>query len=82
LRVATPLIVGKRGKEIDYEAEAVALAGRRYIVCRNHPEAEKDAADPDRAAIVAAAKGAGWRVPARVPARRCARARRRPNRPD
>ena len=28
------------------------LAGRRYIVCRNHQEAEKDAAD--RAAIVAA----------------------------
>jgi hypothetical protein len=30
----------------------VTLAGRRYIVCRNHQEAEKDAAD--RAAIVAA----------------------------
>ena len=28
------------------------LAGRRYIVCRNHQEAEKDAAD--RASIVAA----------------------------
>ena len=34
-----PLIVGKRGKEIDYEAKVVALAGRRYIVCRNHQEA-------------------------------------------
>ena len=30
----------------------MTLAGRRYIVCRNHQEAEKDAAD--RAAIVAA----------------------------
>jgi hypothetical protein len=30
----------------------VKLAGRRYIVCRNHQEAVKDAAD--RAAIVAA----------------------------
>ena len=38
----------KRGKEI----ERVILAGRRYIVCRNHQEAEKDAAD--RTAIVAA----------------------------
>jgi hypothetical protein len=47
-----PLIIGKRGKEIDYEAKAVALAGRRYLVCRNRQEAEKDAAD--RAAIVAA----------------------------
>jgi hypothetical protein len=28
------------------------LAGRRYIACRNHQEAEKDAAD--RASIVAA----------------------------
>jgi hypothetical protein len=28
------------------------LAGRRYIVCRNHQEAVKDAAD--RAAVVAA----------------------------
>jgi len=47
-----PLIVGKRGKEIDYEAKAVTLAGRRYIVCRNLQEAAKDAAD--RVAIVAA----------------------------
>ena len=30
----------------------MTLAGRRYIVCRNHQEAEKDAAD--RASIVAA----------------------------
>jgi len=47
-----PLIIGKRDKEIDYEAKAVALAGRHYIVCRNRQEAEKDAAD--RALIVAA----------------------------
>jgi hypothetical protein len=39
-------------QEIDYEAKTVTLAGRRYIVCRNHQEAEKDAAD--RASIVAA----------------------------
>ena len=47
-----PLAMKKRGKEIDYEAKTVMLAGRRYIVCRNHQEAEKDAAD--RASIVAA----------------------------
>jgi len=42
-----PLVIEKRGKQIDYEAKAVTLAGRRYIVCRNHQEAEKDAADRD-----------------------------------
>ena len=47
-----PLMMSKRAKQEDYEAKAVLLAGRRYIVCRNHQEAEKDAAD--RAAIVAA----------------------------
>ena len=47
-----PLTLTKRGKDIDYEAKTVTLAGRRYIVCRNHQEAEKDAAD--RASIVAA----------------------------
>jgi transposase len=47
-----PLAMKKRGKEIDYEAKTVLLAGRRYIVCRNQQEAEKDAAD--RASIVAA----------------------------
>jgi transposase len=47
-----PLLMKKRGKEIDYEAKTVLLAGRRYIVCRNHQEAAKDAAD--RASIVAA----------------------------
>ena len=49
-----PLVMSKRGKQIDYEAKAVTLAGRRYIVCRNHQEAEKDAAD--RASIVALAR--------------------------
>jgi hypothetical protein len=47
-----PLLMSKRGKQVDYEVKAVTLAGRRYIVCRNHQEAEKDAAD--RASIVAA----------------------------
>jgi len=47
-----PLMMSKRGKQVDYEAKAVLLAGRRYIVCRNPSGAEKDAAD--RAAIVAA----------------------------
>jgi Transposase DDE domain len=46
-----PLTVTKRRKNIDYETKAVTLAGRRYIVCRNHEEAKKDAAD--RAAIIA-----------------------------
>ena len=47
-----PMAITKRGKSVNYEAKAVALAGRRYIVCRNHEEAKKDAAD--RAAILAA----------------------------
>ena len=47
-----PLVVAKRDKDIDYEAKAVALAGRRYIVCRNREEMKKDAAA--RAAILAA----------------------------
>jgi len=47
-----PLTITKRRKSVDYEAKAVTLAGRRYIVCRNHDEAKKDAAD--RAAILAA----------------------------
>ena len=47
-----PLTVAKRDKDIDYEAKAVALAGRRYIVCRNRQEMKKDAAA--RAAILAA----------------------------
>ena len=36
--------------QCDYEAKAVMLARRRCIICRNHQEAEKDAAD--RASIV------------------------------
>src|SRR5262249_9026783 len=40
-----PLMMSKRAKQVDYEAKAVLLAGRRYIVCRNRQEAEKDAAD-------------------------------------
>ena len=47
-----PLVMSKRGKQVDYEAKAVTLAGRRYIVCRNHQEAQKDAAD--RISILAA----------------------------
>ena len=47
-----PLVMTKRGKDIEYEAKAVTLAGRRYIVCRNHEQMKKDAAA--RAAILAA----------------------------
>ena len=47
-----PLIVEKRGRVTDYSAKAVTLAGARYIVCINHQQAAKDAAD--RAAILAA----------------------------
>ena len=39
-----PLTIAKRGHEIDYEAKAVTVGGRRYILCRNHQEAERDAA--------------------------------------
>ena len=38
------LTITKRGHEIDYEAKAVTVGGRRYILCRNHQEAERDAA--------------------------------------
>src|SRR5271169_599352 len=41
-----------RRKESDYGAKAVTLGARRYIVCINHREAERDAAD--RVAMVAA----------------------------
>ena len=34
-----PLVMRKRGKEFDYQPRPCA-GGRRYIVCRNHPEAE------------------------------------------
>jgi hypothetical protein len=40
-----PQVMTKRGKEVEYEAKTVSVAGRRYIVCRNHAEAAKDAAD-------------------------------------
>jgi transposase len=49
-----PLSVTRRGQEIDYEAKAVTLGGQRYILCRNHQEAEKDAAA--REAILASLK--------------------------
>jgi Transposase DDE domain len=45
-----PLTIEKRGRPVDYEAKAVKLDGARYIVCRNHQEAETDAAE--RAAIL------------------------------
>src|SRR6516162_5701165 len=47
-----PFTMSKRGKQADFAAKTVMLAGRRYIICRNHQEAEKDAAD--RASILAA----------------------------
>src|SRR5262249_16115849 len=37
-----PFTMSKRGKQADFEAKTVMLARRRYIVCRNHREAEKD----------------------------------------
>ena len=46
-----PLVIEKRRRDIHYGAKAVELAGQRYIVCINHQQAEKDAAD--RAAIIA-----------------------------
>ncbi|MGH8621681.1 MAG: IS1634 family transposase, partial [Burkholderiales bacterium] len=46
-----PLTIAKRGQESDSEAKAVTVSGARYIVCRNHREAEKDAVG--RAAILA-----------------------------
>ena len=47
-----PFVLTKRKKDIEYEAKAVTLAGRRYIVCRNCEEMKKDAAA--RAAILTA----------------------------
>jgi transposase len=40
-----PLTVEKRKRLTDYGAKAVTLGGVRYIVCINHEQAEKDAAD-------------------------------------
>ena len=42
--VCVPLTIAKRGREIDYEAKAVTVGDARYILCRNHQEAERDAA--------------------------------------
>jgi hypothetical protein len=39
-----PLTITKRGHEIDYAAKAVTVGPQRYILCRNHQEAERDAA--------------------------------------
>jgi hypothetical protein len=50
-RPFNPLTLAKRGKEVDYGAKEVKLGSARYIVCLNHAQAAKDAAD--RAAIVA-----------------------------
>src|SRR4029077_12637048 len=47
-----PLTIAKPGEDIDDEAKAVTLAGRRYLVCRNHEQMKKDAAA--RAAILTA----------------------------
>jgi transposase len=47
-----PMVLTKPRGEVDYEAKAVEVAGRRYIVCRNLDQMRKDAAD--RAAIVTA----------------------------
>ena len=51
-RALRPVRSDEAEEEIDYEAKAVTLAGRRYIVCRNRDEMKKDAAA--RAAILAA----------------------------
>ena len=47
-----PFVLRKERREVEYEAKAVALAGRRYIVCRNLNAMKKDAAN--RGTIVAA----------------------------
>ena len=46
-----PFVLRKPRREVDYEAKAVMLAGRRYVVCRNLDQMTKDAAN--RAIIVA-----------------------------
>jgi transposase len=47
-----PMVLTKPRGDVDYEAKAVEVAGRRYVVCRNLDQMRKDAAD--RAAIVTA----------------------------
>ena len=49
---SVPFVLMKPRGDVDYEAKAVTLAGRRYIVCRNLDEMKKDAVD--RTKIVAA----------------------------
>jgi hypothetical protein len=49
---SVPFVLMKPRGDVDYEAKAVELAGRRYIVCRNLDQMTKDAAA--RADIVAA----------------------------
>ncbi len=44
-RPFNPLTLAKRGKEVDYGAKEVKLGSVRYIVCLNHAQAAKDAAD-------------------------------------
>lgn len=52
-----PLVIPRQGRpDTELEAKAVTFDGRRYIVCRNRAEAEKDAAD--REAIVASLRRA------------------------
>jgi len=46
-----PLVIEKRSQDTYYSAKAVTLGAARYIVCINHQEARKDAAD--RTAILA-----------------------------
>ena len=43
-----PLVIPRQGRpDAELEAKAVILGKRRYIVCRNRAEAEKDAAERD-----------------------------------
>lgn len=44
-RPFNPLTLAKRGKAVDYGAKEVKLGGARYIVCLNHDQQAKDAAD-------------------------------------
>src|ERR1700749_1497104 len=37
-----PLVMNKRGHEIDYEAKTGLLAGRRHLVCRHRQAAGKE----------------------------------------
>jgi len=49
---SVPFVLMKPRGDVDYEAKAVTLAGRRYVVCRNLDQMKKEA--DDRAKIVAA----------------------------